>query len=318
MPAINIDTWLPEVWDSALFQRLRANSAVETVSAVVPMTTLIRHVPRSGAIGVDYLAKGQVYGEDAATNDEVILIARKFGRSLRIAEEDLTDVSSVADVLTVKQEDWTTGFARILDNAAIGVNAAEGGAGVPFTSIYRTLSVAGPDGYLANTNKIATAAGGALTYALISSLLGLVENNDYYDPASAVIIAHPSFRARLRSLLDADGRPLFVETTGGGTPGAPTAASLFGVRLLWSRGAKVSATASSSPPGAGGTAGTAGNPLMVLVDSNYLRLGRHSGPESTRSNEVSFLTDEVLVKMRARRAFVLGHPFAAAILEGLA
>ena len=47
-------------------------------------------------------------------------------------------------------------------------------------------------------------------------------------------------------------------------------------------------------------------------------MGRRSGPESyvaDAASGVGFMTDETKLKVRARRAFALGHPRAVSVYE---
>ena len=60
---------------------------------------------------------------------------------------------------------------------------------------------------------------------------------------------------------------------------------------------------------------------VVVVNRDLLRLGVRSGPESVfidGRNGLGALTDESILKVRARRAFVLGMQHGAAILEATA
>jgi hypothetical protein len=60
---------------------------------------------------------------------------------------------------------------------------------------------------------------------------------------------------------------------------------------------------------------------MIVVNREFLAIGKRSGPESRVAGPdtgAAFLTDEALLKMRARRAFALTHEKAAAVLEVLA
>lgn len=305
----NVDAWIPEERGSAVLARVNANSGVEALARREPMRTDTKTVPRSGSMDVDVIPKGGAYGEDDSVNDEVVLKARKFGTAIRLAEEDLADLreGGAANVVAIKQADWATAYARKLDNAALGVTAAENGTTVPFTSVYASLAAAGVDGYAAGANIIRVVTGGAtptpVGYTHLSDLLGRVEGGDYFDPAKTVIIAHTSFMGVLRGIKDDNGQPIFVQ----GLAGTPN--TLFGYQVSFSAGARTSAVATSSPTG---------NPLMVVANRDALILGVRSGPESfsiSGDTGLSALTDEAIIKMRSRRGFALGHPASAAVLE---
>lgn len=305
-----MEAWLREEQGSEVIKRLAQISVAETSFKPEPMSGTTKTVPRSAGMGVEVIPKGGAYGEDESLNDEITLTVRKFGKALRVAEEDIDD--NIADVLTVKKTDWVTSFGILLDNSTIGVTAAENGGTVPFTSIYRALGQTNAaTGYTANANKLATA--GALTYEDISDLASLVEEGNYHDSSRALFIAHPSVKGQLRKLKDAEGAYIFTPNPRVGDPD-----TLFGYPLKWSNGAKTSATATATPGGAGGVAGTAGNALIAFVNTDFLRLGKRSGPESVvidGRDGLSALTDETILKVRARRAFAIAHEKAMAILE---
>lgn len=295
------EAWIPEEYDSKVIQRITQTSVVEAVASRVPMSSDTRHAPRSAGMGVEVIDKGSAYGEDTSLNDEVILYAKKFGKVLRIAEEDIND--ALPDTLAVKMSDWGVSYAKILDNATLAVTAAVG-TGVPFTSLYNLLHTTDSTiSYTADANITIAGSGGA-TYADFSNTIGLVEAGDYYDPATMLAIAHPTFKKSLRGILDSQNRPIFIE----GLAGTPD--TIFGVPIKWSLGARTSAVATSAP---------GGRPIMAFVSTDLMLLGIRSGPESVfidGRDGTSALTDESLLKMRARRGWAYGHPAGASILVG--
>ncbi|RAJ70275.1 HK97 family phage major capsid protein [Streptomyces sp. Amel2xB2] len=298
------ENWIPEEDGSEVITRVAQMSAVEALASPEPMNSNSKSIPRSAGVGVSVVDKGGAYSEDVSTNDDITLTAKKLGKAIRIAEEDIDD--SLADILATKQKDWATSYAKLIDNATLAVSAAPG-AGVPFASVYYQLTQADSGlGYGANDNVTVAASGGA-TYDNLSDVLGTVEGGDYFDPGRMVVIAHPSFRGVLRKTKDDQNQPIFVRGQQGDS-GSPD--TLFDLPVHWSLGAKVSATATDAPTG---------KPLLVVVNADFLRLGRRSGPESIfidGRDGLSALTDESILKMRARRGFALGHPKAAAVLVG--
>ena len=308
-----MEAWLREEQDSQVIRRLARTSVAETAFRSIPMGGNVKTEPRMVDMDVAVIPKGSAYGEDSGANDEVTLTARKFGRALRVAEEDIDD--NIADVLTAKKEGWVTSFGIAFDNAVMGVNAAENGTTVPFTSIYQALKTNNAaTGYTAGDNVLTTA--GALSYDDISDLAALVEATAYHNPAGAAFVAHPIVKGLVRKLKSAvDGTPLFTPSPRQGDPD-----TLFGYPVLWSMGAVVTTTASSSQAAVstGGAAGSAGNPLIVFANPDFLLVGKRSGPESIvidGRDGASALTDETLLKVRARRAFAVAHERAVALLE---
>lgn len=297
------DDWIPEEMGSEVIQRVTQVSVVERWASRAPMNSDTKQVPRSAGVDVEYIPKGILYNEDASSNTDMTLIARKFGKAIRIAEEDVDD--SLADLITVKQRDWATSYAKALDNACLGTTAAVG-AGVPFESVYKAIRTTNAEtGYTANANYVSAATATGVTYTLLSQVLRLVENSDYFDLPRMRVIAHPVFRDDFRLVRDTAGNPIFLQ----GLDGTPD--TLFGIPVGWSLGAKTSATMSQAPGGL---------PLLIVGNMDYARLGIRSGPESVFIDGragLGALTDESILKMRARRGFGVGHEAAFAVLEKL-
>jgi len=308
MAAIDVDDWIPEEWSSEVVQRVQQMSVVERYGRTWNMANRTRHVPRSAGMDVEGIAAGGTYGEDSSANDEVLLTARKIGKALRIDDEDLQD-STLVDVLNTKKLDWATSFAKFYDQACLGTTGAENGTTVLYTSVYKSIRTSNTaTGYTADDNYIATDPGDDPTYDDLSQVLSLVETGDYWDEGNALIIAHPSFKRILRGIKDDNNQPVFVQGQGGdrGTP-----STLFGHEIVWSLGAKTHATNTATPTG---------NPLLIVCNRDYLYRGVRSGPESVVAGAdtgIGFLTDQAVLKIRARRGFAVAHEKAFAVLEVL-
>ncbi|MFB7111734.1 phage major capsid protein [Streptomyces sp. NPDC056291] len=297
------EDWIPEEWSGPVIQRVQQLSAVERLARRIPMATDTKHVPRSAGVDVNFVAKGNAYTEDTSVNDDVLLTALKFGRAIRIADEDLKDTSQVANIIQVKQTDWATSYAKFIDNATLATSAAGNGTTVPYKSLYYALTQANSaTGYTANANLTKTGSGGT-TYTNLSAVLANYEQGDYFDESNTIVIASPAFKQKFRGIMDDNHRPIFVA----GLAGTPD--TLFGYQVAWSNGCRLSATATSAP---------GGNPVLFVGNRDYLFLGDRSGPESRTAaadSGVGFLTDEAVLKMRARRGFVVAHEKAWACLE---
>ena len=312
------DDWIPEEMDSDVIQRVNRVSAVEAYASRVPMGSDTKQIPRSAGVDVEVIPKGGVYGEDTSANTDVTLIARKFGKAIRIAEEDIND--SLASVVSSKQRDWSTSYAKMLDNAALAVTANTNGTTIPFTSVYNAIVNADAEvGYSANANHVATTTAVPVSYDNLSAVLAKVETGDFFDLPSMRVISHPAFREAMRGVKDTQGMPIFIQGHAG--PEGRTPDTLFGIPIAWSLGARTSATALSAPAGAGGAKGAAGNNLLFVGNENYLRLGIRSGPETVfidGRGGLGALTDESILKMRSRRGFAVGNVFSWAVLEDIA
>jgi HK97 family phage major capsid protein len=307
-----MEAWLRDEQGSDVIQRIEYYSIAESGLRSVPMSGATKTEPRMADMSVAVVAKGAAYGEDVATNDEVLLTAIKFGSALRIAEEDIND--QIANLIEAKKLSWASSFGVLLDNAVFGTSAAANGTTVPFTSIYRAITQADAAvGYIANANYSSVIA--TITYDSLSDLASKIEGSGYGAPGN-IFVAHPVVKGALRKIKDSTGAPIFTPSPRQGDPD-----TLFGYPLKWSQGAVVSATATATQPATlvgAGVKGTAGNPLILFGNPDFAIIGKRSGVESVvidgRSG-LSALTDETILKVRARRAFSLGNVKAWAALE---
>jgi HK97 family phage major capsid protein len=310
MAEININAWIPVEYSPDVIQKVKQMSAVAANAQPVTMKSESRSTPRSGGVTLAGIPKGGTYGEDSTGNDSVWLYAQKLGGAVRLAEEDQSD--SLADVVNTKSVDAGTAYAKLLDNSCLGVTGSKSSYSPAFQydSLYYVLTQTdGVTGYQANANIVQSATGSAVTYKDLSKAVGIVEQGDYYDESNLVVIAHPKLKQILREILDSNNRPIFNEssngTAGGGQGGGGT---LFGHKLQWSLGARTSASPTQNPTG---------NPLIVFASANYLMLGNRSPLEVQYidPNGVGALTDDAILKFRARKAFAVGHQNATSILE---
>lgn len=306
--AATISDWIPIEYDDEVVMRVYQESAIERVASRVPMRSKSKSIPRSAGITV---TAGTTYTDDASTNDEVTITARRFIARIQIDEDDLADAETRMDVIGTKAMEWAISYADTFDNACLGTSAVANGTTVPFNSVYYALrnndsdvSYTGDTNYLSwDDDDIAISATptGLSLYEKLSSLFKLVETGKYWSQADAMVIAAPGWREALRNCMDAQGRPIFVAGTGG------TPDMVFNTPIAWSRGCKVSATASGSPTGPD---------LLFYVNTAYLKRGDRSGPETlTDEARAQDDSDNFAVKFRTRRGFVLTHPLAAAVLE---
>lgn len=316
-----MEAWLRDEQGSDVIKRIEYNSVAETLFRAIPMSGATKTEPRMADMSVAVVAKGAAYGEDVAANDEVLLTAVKFGTALRIAEEDIDD--QLANLIEAKKLSWASNFGVFLDNATLGTTAAANGGTVPFTSIYRAIvSADAAVGYTANDNFLSilaanlTATGATGLYVALSNLAAKIEGSGY-GAGNNTFIAHPVFRGLLRNVVDTTGQPIFNE--GSRRAGDPD--TMFGYPIKWSAGAVTTATASGTTPGrvpTAGAKGTAGNPLIFFGNPDFALLGKRSGVESVLidgRDGLSALTDETILKVRARRAFAVANVKAWAVLE---
>lgn len=309
---ITITSWIPIEYDSDVVQRVLMESVIEGQARRVTMGSKTKSIPRSAGVTVTV---GTTYTDDASTNDEITLTARRFIARVQIDEDDLADASTRMDVLGTKALDWAISYADVFDNACLGVTGTENGTTVPFTSAYKRLRTTDSGlGYTADDNwaswdddniSLPTTPAGTSLYEKLSLIFKKVETGKYWSQPDMIVIAAPGWRDALRLCVDAQGRPIF--TSGGGLPGNGTPDTLFQTPIFWSRGCKTTPTLSGSP---------AGNDLLYFVNRRYLARGDRSGPETlTDDARAQDDSDNYAIKFRARRAFQLTHPNAASVLE---
>jgi HK97 family phage major capsid protein len=311
---ITITSWIPIEYDSDVVQRVLMESVIEGQARRVVMGSKTKSIPRSAGVTVTV---GTTYTDDASTNDEITLTARRFIARVQIDEDDLADASTRMDVLGTKALDWAISYADVFDNACLGVTGTENGTTVPFTSAYKRLRTTDSNvGYTADDNyalwdddliSLPTSPAGTSLYEKLSTIFKKVETGKYWSQPDMIVIAAPGWRDALRLCVDAQGRPIF--TSGGGLPGNGTPDTLFQTPIFWSRGCKTTPTLSGSP---------AGSDLLYFINRRYLARGDRSGPETlTDDARAQDDSDNYAIKFRARRAFQLTHPNAAAVLERL-
>lgn len=288
--------WIPEESGSRVLTVVNSASAISALARKENMGSRTKSVPRFRGSDVDVVPEAGVIPEAGATLDEVVLTAVKFANRFRISEEDRQD--GLVNFLDQCKNAWANAFARKLDNAALGVTGAVNGTTVPFQSVYAAKAAAGGVTKIQTTGT--TPAARDLTFEDISNGLAALETGDYFDQSRLVVIAHPAFQGYLRNLKDSAGTRVVSEPLNG-TPG-----SIFGYSLVYSAGARTSATATANPTG---------NPLLIMGNADHLILGVRSGPESQVTDVANWTTDEPELKMRARRGFVVADPAAFVVLE---
>lgn len=287
--------WIPEQ-EGPVLKKVNENSAVEAVAKKVPMSTDMLRLNGVDGANPRVVAEGALIPDAELTFDTRVLEVVKYAEILPLSYEDVSDSSG--RFIEDYKVSWFGNFATKFDNACLGVTAAKGTtagtiADRPFNSVYFEANAAG--------NVLQTA--GALTLDDLNDAWSATEGDVYYNAGSGVIIAHPSVRGSLRVLKDAAGNPVF---SSGQSISGGVGDTLFGMPVVYSRGARTSAVQTANP---------AGNPLIIFGDRSLLIDGVRSGPESVLSTEVDFKTDVYNLKVRARRGFVVAQPSAFNVVE---
>lgn len=307
--------WLVEQRDSNVVKAFRRTSVVEAEFRTINMTANTVEIPRIEDMDVEFIAKGAAYPEDQSSADVISISAKKVGGVLRIAEEDVED-DKLADYVDEKKASAGSSFAKKVDNAALGTNAAINGVVVPFLSAYRSLTTAdATTDYVANANHVAlTVAGTADVDDTFSEALGLLEDGDYFNEDDLVWMLNPRFRRIIRDVKDSTGRRIFLNDIVNGR----AVPRLYDIPVRFTRGATVTTTPQTNPTKATGVKGTTGNALAFLIQKNAAVFGRRKAFESVYipgRDGTSALTDEDLLKVRARIASGVTIPGAHAVIE---
>ena len=306
MPSGYLDNWIPIEWDSEVIERVLKTSAVEATAQRHAMATATKRVLRSAGLTIN---AGKQYVTDDSDLDYVTLTARRFMARVAVDEDDLADAAMIVDTLAQRGRDWAISYGNVFDNACLATTGAENGTTVPFTSVYKSLRTTDSAvGYTADANRVAWDGTANTAYDKFSETLRLVEVGQYWDAATALVIAHPGYRDAFRRTKDDQGLPIFVQ----GTAGTPD--TLFGIEIFWSRGAKTDTSGGISFTN---TLTPNGNDLLIFVgDRSLLKLGVRSGPETridvSRAHDDY---DDTAVKFRTRRGFKVGHQKGFSVLE---
>ncbi|MEV8610105.1 phage major capsid protein [Amycolatopsis sp. NPDC051373] len=299
--------WIPIETNPDVIQKVQQTSAVERFGHHVPMGSNTKYTPRSGGVVLGRWARSTSAPADSSANDSVLLASDKIGGKVTIAEEDRAD--SLANIVDAKSVDAGTSYAKLFDNVCLGITAAKATSGWLFDSLYYVLTQAdATTGYTANANL--TTGVTAATYDALSALVGQHEQSDYFDESEVVVIAHPSFKQALRGIKNADGDPIFQESTAGVAGGgqAPTPSKLFGYDMQFSMGAKTSATGSAAPTG---------KPFVVVGNRQLLQVGDRDALAVNFQDSQTGIgvdTDENVLYFRARKGFAVGAPGAFSML----
>ncbi|WP_336156645.1 phage major capsid protein [Amycolatopsis sp. VC5-11] len=299
--------WIPIETNPDVIQKVQQTSAVERFGNHVPMGSNTLYTPRSGGVVLGRWAKSTSAPADSSPNDSVLLASDKIGGKVTVAEEDMSD--SLASIVDTKSVDAGSSYGKLFDNVTLGITASKATSGWLFDSLYYVLTQSDTvTGYTANANL--TTGATAATYDNLSAALGLYEVGDFFDEAETVVIAHPSFKQVLRGIKNANGDPIFQESSNGTAGGgqAATARTLFGYDLQFSMGAKTSAAGSANPTG---------KPFIVFGNRQYLQVGDRN-PLALNFQDsqtgIGVDTDENVLYFRARKGFAVGAPGAFSML----
>jgi hypothetical protein len=313
--ARDISEWVPITWDSEVISIAEQPSAI--IAAALrrrPMTSKQHNIPRYLSADV---GGGSTLTEDTNDGDTIPLYGYQFNGKFTFDEFDSD--AAPADEMAAALYTWTNRTNIAYDNASIGVTAARSATATdkkPFNSIYYAVTNADSDaGYSANANLNEAAT---VTYAELSTTLGLVENTEFWNPATGCALINPWYREKVRGIVsETTGLPIFVESTSGAPGGGVSPQyNLFGYPAYFTHGAKTSAnfTHGLGAVGADGEGGTR-RPLLAFVNREHLVYGPQIEPEARpipASLNASAL--ENVIQCRARRGFALAVPQAAGVM----
>lgn len=314
MAARDFSTWQPIYWDDQVVGRQFQPSVImEVAGRTINMKSVQYDVPRYADATV---GGGSALTENTTNGDVAIMYDYQYNGKSTLDESQLED--SPADTVAAVSYEWLNSLHIGYDNACIGTSAARSSTAsnyLPYNSIYYTVRHNDSNvGYTADTNYNAATIGTS-GYQNISTTLGKVENTKFFDPMNGVVIMHPKLKARIRNILDTQGRPIFVESTSGSPGGGVSPQySVFGIPAYFSFGAIV--TTSGGFIGNVGGSSTQGNPLIVFANKRHMVKGIRIQPESQFINaNININALEHTMQHRARLGFVATIPQAFAVME---
>lgn len=299
MAARDFTKWVPIQYDPNAIGREVIRSAIYQVARKKNMTSNTVETPRLLDADVN---GGSQLTEDTNNGDNITMYSYQYNGKHTFDEAQ--DEDAYADEVAAAGKEWLNSYFRAYDYACLGVSTARSatvGNFQPYDSMYYRLTNAdSTTGYSANANRTLS----SLTYANLSTTLGLLENGDFWAPESTVVVAHTTLRGNMRNLLDSQNRPIFYSQQVGNV----VQDTIFGYPIAWSRGCKVSLNFQPSS--------AKGFPLLYFVNKNYLVRGTRIEPQSrfipAAQANLNALEDTLI--HRGRQGFVLTIPQAASVL----
>jgi hypothetical protein len=317
--AVNLANWTPVTYASGLIERYQNASAVEAASGRrEPMVTDVKKIPKDTDASVQVTQAGETYGLDTQGVGNIQLDAAKLTHASQYNEEDLADAKAWVNATEAKKRNAASNLALLFDNASLAVTGAGDGSNAkPYESVYHNVAT----NAAANIVTMSAAAFATNSKALntaINSALAIVEDGAW-SSEDLVWIMSPAFKPYLRGMdaTGANGQNFYVPSLGG-TPGNGNKAILAEYPVHWSRGARLSATATYTPTASTGAKGALGNAIAVLAPARLLIVGDRAPLESAYLDPmtgIGALSDTAYLKMRRRVAFILGEASAAAVVE---
>lgn len=217
------DNLLPRTLAGPIFEKSVEQSAIMSLAQRAPLSIdantsipIPLDVPTA-----DWVGSGARKPLSSGGIDVKQMSPKKIAVLIPVAEEVVK--TNAAGLWTQLQRDLPTAFARAFDHAAIHGKSMKGAAG-PF-----------PDHLTATTNAVeldtAAAADGGLWADMVNGMALVVDDDWDYTGT----VADPRLKPKLLLAVDANGRPILVDTT---TPGTNMANSgtLIGEPLAYSRG----------------------------------------------------------------------------------
>lgn len=216
------DALLPRTLTGPIFEKSVEQSAIMSLARRAPLaidaTTSIPiplDVPTA-----DWVGQGARKPLSSGGIDVKQMTAKKLAVLIPVAEEVV--MTNAAGLWTQLQSDLPTAFARAFDAAAIHGKTMKGANG-PFE-----------DHLTETTHTVALGTASQTNGGIYADLVGgmeIVVDNDWDFTGFA---ADPRLKPKLMLATDANGRPIFVDTTTPGT-NAASAGTLVGEPLAYSR-----------------------------------------------------------------------------------
>jgi hypothetical protein len=326
--SVDPSAWIIEDYASGLITRFQNVSAWEAASGrTETMRVNTKHIARDSDAEVDVTQKGQPYTLDTENGDTIQLDAAKLTHASSYDEEDRADAAAWQDITDRKKANATSNLAILYDNLALGVTGAQviGSKTAPYISAYHDVATNAAS-HIITMSAAAFATNSKALNDALSDVQDIVEDSAWASEGLVWIMSH-AFKKYLRAM-DATGKNgmnWYVPPMGGDPNVAgrqPIQRGVIGgTPAYFTRGARLTAAGTYTPPTGIGAKGSLGNAIGLLVPAEQVIKGNRSPLESqfldslNGNGGIGALTDTDYLKMRTRKAARLGQPEAAAILE---
>lgn len=318
--AFSYGVWTPQPWSGKTAKKLVEQSAVLSIARgpggrFDTMKSGVETAPLWAEFTVRAYGKLEQIDLQSPEADEITLRARKVEGMAQIAEEDLVEGRNYDyDIVENLRERGISDTAVYMDNASLGTSGAATTGETNIIRPYRSVYTAVRTDASANYSTVAAGGTAADYRTAIKNAIEIAETS-VWTTGNLVIVAHPSWKSKLRDLP--------VDGSNGDRVWDPATNTIYGHQVIWSRGARLASVGGDTATGS-----PTGNLLFVVGPRELFVMGRAPFLVGDSSTPQVYLTDpttglgmrddSLYFKMRCRLAFDCPIPEAFAVVERLA